>query len=63
MELFDLFLEIANPLCELIMMVGQFVNGPLYLINVGAIGCRGCVLRRRHLTDVGAMKQEMADVF
>ena len=34
MELFDHFLEIANSLCELIMMVGQFVDGLPYLINL-----------------------------
>lgn len=62
-ELFDLLLEVANPLCEFIMMVGQFVDGLVYLVNWGTIGRRGCVLRRRYLTDVGAIKQEMADVF
>lgn len=33
MELFDLLLEVANPSCELITIVGQFVDGLLDLVT------------------------------
>lgn len=63
LELFDIFLEIGNPLCEFIMMVGQFIDGLPDILNSGTIGRRGCIPYCSHLADVRAIKQEMADVF
>jgi len=43
LELFDLLLEVGDPLREFIIMVGQFVNGLSDLLDSGAIGRRDLI--------------------